>query len=59
MNLCDRMYVLDAGQVIAAGTPDEIQSNPLVREAYLGSRGTDETSQSPPTGGVDIATRAY
>jgi branched-chain amino acid transport system permease protein len=59
MNLCDRMYVLDAGQVIAAGTPDEIQSNPLVREAYLGSRGTDETPQSPQTGGVDIATRAY
>lgn len=34
--LADRISVLVAGQVIARGTSDEIRTNPLVREAYLG-----------------------
>ena len=37
MQVCDKIFVLDLGLIIANGTPDEIQHDPLVLQAYLGA----------------------
>ncbi len=45
MSSCHHIHVLDFGQIIAFGTPTEVQANPLVRAAYLGEG--DEADEVP------------
>ena len=39
MNLCEKIYVINDGRIIAEGKPIEIQNNEKVIEAYLGRKG--------------------
>ena len=41
MDLCDHICAISFGKKLAYGTPQEIQSNPVVQEAYLGTNDTD------------------
>jgi branched-chain amino acid transport system ATP-binding protein len=47
MSVCDRIVVLNFGQVIAEGTPDDIRANPDVSTAYLGDVVEDGQRHAP------------
>ncbi|MDQ1695119.1 MAG: branched-chain amino acid transport system ATP-binding protein livM [Frankiaceae bacterium] len=44
---CDRVFVMDRGEVIASGTPDEVSRDERVREAYLGVTAPKPAARKP------------
>jgi branched-chain amino acid transport system ATP-binding protein len=56
-NLCDRVLCLVRGETLIVGTPNEVQSDPRVIEAYIGT-GIDDVDE-PDAAGHEGATDAH
>ncbi len=36
LKVADRAYILETGRIVREGTPEELEKDPKIREAYLG-----------------------
>ena len=52
-NLCDRVLCLVRGETLVEGTPDEVQSDPRVIEAYIGTGGDEDNGPADGTAEED------
>jgi branched-chain amino acid transport system ATP-binding protein len=57
--LCDRVLVLVQGQLLVAGSPDEVRGDPRVVEAYLGAPPEEVAAQLHDAGADDAPAGAH